>query len=465
MRTSLYNTNYEAGTIILITFLYIYLRVKYSNKSEINDALRHLVIAEQITIVFDLFSSATISFPTVYSLWLNVCANTVYFVMIGMTSCMMEFYLLAFIKNSRAYKGLLLSTKVFLFIYILFVVGNIWGGYIVSFPGGVYTHGPLYFVIYVLPFVYILFGIFMLIIFRRYFTRQQKILMGLIMAFAEVGPVMQAVWYPDVLLSNVSPALSLLLALFTVVSPNYSELVKTREELERREKSLSKEVAERTAEIVESTKKSDLLSKQIIASLAKIIDCAGADRSSHTENVAYLSWLIAKEMGIKGGRLYEIYCMGIVHDIGLVGIDETTLAEKGVYTPAQRAEMQKHSAIGAKILQNITEMPDIGIGAHWHHERYDGAGYPDGLVGEDIPLEARIIGVADAYDGMTQPRTYKEALSEEEAVEEFRSNSGTQFDPRVVRALTLLLKRHRYTPGMTVEEALLKIEGKAGNLR
>lgn len=170
-------------------------------------------------------------------------------------------------------------------------------------------------------------------------------------------------------------------------------------------------------------------------------------------------------MGIKGGRLYEIYCMGIVHDIGLVGIDETTLAEKGVYTPAQRAEMQKHSAIGAKILQNITEMPDIGIGAHWHHERYDGAGYPDGLVGEDIPLEARIIGVADAYDGMTQPRTYKEALSEEEAVEEFRSNSGTQFDPRVVRALTLLLKRHRYTPGMTVEEALLKIEGKAGNLR
>ena len=127
--------------------------------------------------------------------------------------------------------------------------------------------------------------------------------------------------------------------------------------------------------------------------------------------------------------------------------------------------MKKHAEIGYRILSRIEEIPEIGTGALYHHEHFDGTGYPKGLKGEEIPIEARIIGAADAYDGMTEQRSYKDALSKEEAIAEIQRCSGTQFDPHVARALVLLLKRGKYQPGVSVEDAFLKVAGKGGTLK
>lgn len=463
MQLNIYNTNFEAGTLVLMIFLYAYLRVKYYNKSAVNDALRRLVVVEIIATVMDLFSSITIS-SDAFPAWTNVLSNTLYYLALMTTSTMVVIYILAFIKDRPHYPRLLFASKAVLFILGLLVLINIPTGIICRFPKEGYIHGPLYWLLYAVPGLSILVSFVLIVTYRQIFTKSQKIVLLMILLFSGAGPLLQAFFFPNILLSNVTPAISMILALFTVVSPNYNELEAQRAELEERRNSLSKEVAAKTAEVMEKEERSELLSKQIIASLAETIDAVTIDKQWHTENVAYLSSLIAKELGLSRNMQYRIYCMGIVHDIGIVGVDEDVVLKGGKYTPEEADEMKKHAEIGYKILSRIEEMPEIGIGARCHHEHYDGTGYPEGLKGEDIPLEARIIGAADAYDGMTEQRSYKDALTKEEAIAEIQRCSGTQFDPRVARALTLLLKRNKYKPGVSVEDAFLKVAGKGGTL-
>ena len=121
--------------------------------------------------------------------------------------------------------------------------------------------------------------------------------------------------------------------------------------------------------------------------------------------------------------------MGILHDVGKIGVPDAVINKPGKLTDEEFAEIRKHPAKGAKILENIKEMPNLSTGAHWHHERYDGKGYPDRLLGEAIPAEARIIGVADAYDAMTSNRSYRRSMPQSAVREQIEKGKGTQFDP------------------------------------
>ncbi len=338
MQLNIYNTNFEAGTLVLMIFLYAYLRVKYYNKSAVNDALRRLVVVEIIATVMDLFSSITISFDA-FPAWTNVLSNTLYYLALMTTSTMVVIYILAFIKDRPHYPRFLFASKAVLFILGLLVLINIPTGIICRFPKEGYIHGPLYWLLYAVPGLSILVSFVLIVTYRQIFTK------------------LQAFFFPRILLSNVTPAISMILALFTVVSPNYNELEAKKAELEERRNSLSKEVAAKTAEVMEKEERSELLSKQIIASLAETIDAVTTDKQWHTENVAYLSSLIAKELGLSRNMQYRIYCMGIVHDIGIVGVDEDVVLKGGKYTPEEADEMKKHAEIGYRILSRIEEMP------------------------------------------------------------------------------------------------------------
>ena len=118
-----------------------------------------------------------------------------------------------------------------------------------------------------------------------------------------------------------------------------------------------------------------------------------------------------------------------MHDVGKIGIADNILNKKGKLTEEEYAIIKSHSSIGAKILSNISEIPDVATGAKYHHERYDGTGYPAGLKGEDIPLIARIIAVADSYDAMTSKRSYRDALPQKVVRHEIACGLGSQFDP------------------------------------
>jgi len=125
----------------------------------------------------------------------------------------------------------------------------------------------------------------------------------------------------------------------------------------------------------------------------------------------------------------RIYLCGLLHDIGKIGVPESTLCKEGRLTDDEYTRMKRHPDLGASILRGIRRLDDIVVGIRSHHERYDGRGYPDGLAGENIPIEGRILGLADSFDAMTSNRTYRRALPLERAVEEIRKNAGTQFDP------------------------------------
>ena len=134
-------------------------------------------------------------------------------------------------------------------------------------------------------------------------------------------------------------------------------------------------------------------------------------------------------------RHYGIFFMALLHDVGKIGIPDNVINKPGKLTDEEFALIKKHPVIGFDILKDITEMPEIGQGARWHHERYGGGGYPDGIEGEDIPVYARIIGMADAYDAMTSKRSYRGMLSQDVVKNEIEKGIGTQFDPTFAKIM------------------------------
>jgi putative nucleotidyltransferase with HDIG domain len=150
------------------------------------------------------------------------------------------------------------------------------------------------------------------------------------------------------------------------------------------------------------------------------------------EHLADMALAVGREMGLKERRLDDLRYAAILHDIGKIGVPDHVLQKPSRLDPAEWVLMREHPSIGARILKPVPHLARVAEIVRHHHERYDGAGYPDGLTGEAIPLEARILTVVDSYSAITDRRVYKEASSHAEALSELRKHAGTQFDPHVV---------------------------------
>ena len=200
-------------------------------------------------------------------------------------------------------------------------------------------------------------------------------------------------------------------------------------ELSRLQKNLESEVKIQTKKAEERRNQVEKLSEEVMKTLANTIDAKDPYTNGHSLRVAKYSKEIAKRAGKSKAEQKEIYQMALLHDIGKIGVPDDIINKDSRLTDEEYAAIRKHPAIGSDILKTIEEIPDIMIGARWHHERYDGHGYPDGLAGTEIPEIARIIGVADAYDAMTSKRSYRNILSQEVVRGEIKRGKCTQFDP------------------------------------
>ena len=183
------------------------------------------------------------------------------------------------------------------------------------------------------------------------------------------------------------------------------------------------------ADVEFKTQENENLSIQLVQSLAEAIDAKDAYTNGHSGRVAEYAKEIARRYGYSRRQQDEIYMMGLLHDVGKIGVPDFVINKPDKLTDGEYAQIQTHPVVGDRILKNIREKPKLAVGARWHHERYDGSGYPDGLAGDEIPEEARIIAVADAYDAMTSRRSYRDILPQEKVKREIESNIGTQFDP------------------------------------
>ncbi|MBR6302328.1 MAG: response regulator [Lachnospiraceae bacterium] len=199
-------------------------------------------------------------------------------------------------------------------------------------------------------------------------------------------------------------------------------------ELIRLQNDLHREVEKKTAEL-------ESLSVHVVQALAEAIDAKDNYTNGHSTRVAEFSKEIAKRYGYSPERQEEIYMMGLLHDVGKIGIPDEIINKPGRLSDEEFTIIKEHPEKGAKILSSVPEMPKLATGARWHHERYDGSGYPDGLKGDEIPEEARIIAVADAYDAMTSSRSYREKMPVEKVISELKIGMGTQFDERFAKIM------------------------------
>ena len=186
-----------------------------------------------------------------------------------------------------------------------------------------------------------------------------------------------------------------------------------------------------------------------VLALAEVIDIRDSGTAAHSETVGRYAGAIARELGLPGEVVERVRFGGIVHDVGKIGIPDSVLRKPGWLDDQDWDEMRRHPAIGARILHGAN-LDDIGEWVLAHHERPDGGGYPDGLAGTEIPLEARILAVADAYEAMTSERVYRPALSPQAARDELRQCAGTQFDARVVDAFLAVLDRSEHAQELPV---------------
>ena len=203
-------------------------------------------------------------------------------------------------------------------------------------------------------------------------------------------------------------------------------------ELSRLQADLQNEVSIKTLKI-------EHLTEEIMLSLSKAVDAKDHYTNGHSERVAGYSVMLAKKMGMDENAQREIYSMGLLHDVGKIGVSEAILNKPARLTDEEFSEIKTHTVKGYEILKTITELPSLATGARWHHERYDGTGYPDGKQGEDIPIAARIICVADSYDAMSSTRSYSKPREQEKVRAEIVRCSGTQFDPIVAEKMVELI--------------------------
>jgi len=179
-----------------------------------------------------------------------------------------------------------------------------------------------------------------------------------------------------------------------------------------------------------------------IKSLAHAIEARDHYTHSHSENVAKYATMIAEKMRLSPREIEIIQEACELHDLGKIGIQDYILGKPGALTPEEWEQIKKHSETGAQILEPLTFLEDVIELVRSHHERWDGKGYPDGKKGEEIPLGARIINLADSYEAMTSARAYRQIpLLKHEAIEEIKKNSGTQFDPKVVEAFLKIVDK------------------------
>ena len=196
-------------------------------------------------------------------------------------------------------------------------------------------------------------------------------------------------------------------------------------------------------EVEQKTRENKDLFLQVVSSLAAAIDTKDEYTKGHSSRVAEYARMIAKRSGFSDARQDEIYMLGLLHDVGKIGIPNGLLNKPGTLTDDEFAQIRKHSAMGASILKNIENDPKFEQCAMYHHERYDGTGYPTGIKGTEIPEEARIIAVADAYDAMSSDRSYRSHLTQDEIKNELELGMGTQFDPRFAGIMLAIVEEDK----------------------
>ncbi len=306
----------------------------------------------------------------------------------------------------------------------LLVVSQFTGLYYTFDANNTYQRAPGYTICFCIPLLMMLIQVSLMLQYRKELGHRivfPLLLNTIVPVFASL---LQLLAYGLSLTNMTIVGMAILLYLFVLTNLNETaEQAKNLEiEFYKKEKENEHDMFEQTAE-----------------ALASAIDAKDKYTHGHSKRVAAYAQQIAREAGKTEEECENIYFAALLHDVGKIGVDESIISKDGKLTDEEFAQIKKHPLYGDQILSQIQKLPYLSIGARYHHERYDGKGYPDRLKGEDIPEIARIIGVADAYDAMTSKRSYRDPIPQDQVREELVKGMGTQFDPQFARIMLHLI--------------------------
>ncbi|MCR5001576.1 MAG: HD-GYP domain-containing protein [Lachnospiraceae bacterium] len=307
---------------------------------------------------------------------------------------------------------------------VLVVISHFTGIYYTFDETNHYIRSRGFALCYAIPFTILIIDFTLL---RQMYARLSRLLaisITLFLTLSFIAPIVQVFTY-GLSVTNISIA-AMTIVLFALALKDMNDRVeqanKMRFELMEEERRNLELVFEQTAE-----------------ALASAIDAKDTYTHGHSARVAEYSEMIAREAGWDEDTCREVFYAALLHDVGKIGIPNDIINKKGKLSADEYDVVKTHPVIGNQILSSISRSPYLSIGAHYHHERYDGKGYPDHLKGEDIPALARIIALADAYDAMTSKRSYRDPIPQQKVREEIVKGLGTQFDPEFAKIMLRLI--------------------------
>ena len=440
-----YNISFTIASIAISLILILIVSLNYSSSNLVNKRFKWFLIS---TIVMDVLNIGTV-YSNYYADkipgWVNYILNGLYFFSGAVVALLFFYYCVsvAFVKEkAKTRKIYYIVNMSLLGAYAIGLFVNGFTGIFFDFNGGQYNHGPLYYFVNLLAIAYVIESIVIFVLKRKMFNRRQMVSMIIFYAvfFASFG--LQLAVFPDVLLSDFGTAIGSLVVFFSLETPDYVKLMATLNELNELKASLEIQVINRTKELDEEKQSYEELTLETLSSLAELIDAKDHYTNGHSFRVAAYAKALAEHLGFSFSESEQIYFAGLIHDVGKIGINESIITKKGRLNDEEYKIIQSHSSLGGNILKGIKEFKIFEEVARSHHERYDGAGYPDKLKGSEIPYAARIVAVCDTFDAMTSDRSYRRALTDEVALAELIRVKDSQLDGHIVDAFLSLYKTY-----------------------
>lgn len=360
---------------------------------------------------------------TVGFLMVRIC-NCAVFLLILVITYSFNWYLTDMFKNDipdgRVPMRLRVNEIITVIGIVLVIVSQFTGLYYTFDEQNRYQRSDGYMISYIIPLTVWISASSVIIQYREKIGMIMYRALLIFTLAAVIASVLQFFLY-GVSLTNIAiVVLTVALRLKEIVNTNHSLAAS-----HKREKEL----------LIQKQKEMSAMIEETTNAFAAVIDGKDKYTKGHSERVAIYSRMLAKNLGLSAEEQEKAYYMGLLHDIGKIGIPDEIINKTTKLTDDEFNLMQSHPIFGYEILKEIKSMPELAQGARWHHESYDGKGYPDKVAAKELPFIVRIVAVADSYDAMTSNRSYRKYLPQATARAEIEKNIGTQFDPDVARCM------------------------------
>ena len=420
------NTALELMSLMICLILLFYQLIERRSNNKTNKWFTFMVLCNSAMLVGDLCDWTLGGIPGAFPYYAQgIFSIVVYFAASGLLLFSLYGWLISYIRQKIDISpnwlrvGIALSA---IQVLIALAAPIIRVAYIDA--DNYYQRGKLFLLTQVCPYIVYVLSFYLMIRYRRAFKKRERIYLGIFIVIPLFAELIQVMTYKYSTL-NVACSLGLIMV-FT--------FIQSERKLDDEYK-VRGQIIDENKRLEELQQYQENLSSQLIDVLCSTVEAKDQYTRGHSQRVAQYAREIMYRMGGDEKVLQEVYYIGLLHDVGKISIDDSIINKKGRLTEEEYEQIKLHTVAGYQILKHVDVIPDLAIGARWHHERYDGTGYPNGLAGDNIPLIARIISVADAYDAMTSNRSYHKIMPQSVVREEISRGMGRQFDPAIARIM------------------------------